>query len=156
MCAYFSRGKNKLQNLHNTVDCYKFYNNSIDSNKLYKVDYKIYKRVLSDYFKEVMRSIIYDGIIFHMPLRLGYIRVTKRKITVDKLNRFGINWVETVKHKKVIYHLNQHSKGYVYRFKWDKENCYIPNLYFYKFVPSRSNKRTLAHVIKDNKVDYYE
>lgn len=152
---YFGRGKNKIQDLRGLSDMYNYYVERFD-NDLYKVDFKIYKEIINKYFKAIMQDILYKPYKLKIPHRLGGIRIIKRKVNINKLTRFGINWPETVKHNKIIYHLNSHSKNYIYRFKWEKENSITPNLYFYKFVPSRQNKRELAKIIKNRECDYFE
>jgi len=153
---YFSRGKNKIQGLHNLRDVYKFYIESIGDNELYKVDFKTFKKIITTYYLRMLDDVLYKGVEYKFPYRLGKIRVIKRKVDVNNLNRFGIDWTESVKYNKQIYHLNNHTNGFVYRFKWIKENTNVPNLYFYKFVPSRMIKRKLAQVIKNKLCDYFE
>ena len=153
---FFSRGKNKIQGLHNLKDIYNFYLLSIDGNELYNVDFKTFKKIINTYYLQILEDILYKGVQYKLPYRMGKIRVIKRKVDINNLNRFGINWVESVKQNKQIYHLNNHSKGFVYRFKWDKENSLVHNLFFYKFVPSRMIKRKLASIIKTKQCDYFE
>lgn len=153
---YFSRGKNKIQGLDGLAEVYKYYIDYNKGNELYDINYKLYKSILIEYYKTVVSELLYKGYSLKLPYRFGHIRIIKRKIDINNLTRFGINWVESVKEKKVIHHLNMHSKNYIYRFKWEKINTLIPNLYFYKFVASRSNKRGLAQIIKNRQCDYFE
>ncbi len=153
---FFSRGPNKIQNLHNLKDIYKYYLSSLGDNELYKVDFKVFKSIIVTYYLQVLNDVLYKGVEYKFPYRLGRLRIVKRKIDINRLNRFGINWVESVKHNKQIYHLNNHSRGFVYRFYWSKENTVVPNLYYYKFVPSRMLKRQLAQIIKNKQYDYFE
>jgi len=153
---FFSRGPNKIKNLHTLKDIYDFYLISVGENELYKVSFKTFKNIITKYYLAILDDILYKGVEYKLPYRLGQIRIIKRKININNLTRFGIDWVESVKHGKQIYHLNNHSRGFVYRFKWIKQNALIPNLYFYKFVPSRMIKRKLAQVIKNKQCDYFE
>lgn len=152
---YFSRGKNKIQDLAGIQDLYKAYLDIYSNNELYNISYDLYKSILLEYYKKLMKEIL-NGYLYKLPNRLGYISITKRLVNVHSLTRHGIDWVESVKNRKVIYHLNTHSKNYIYRFKWHKDNTLVPNLYFYKFVATRSNKRELASIIKNRKCDYFE
>lgn len=152
---YFSRGKNKVQNLHGLQDMYEYYKQEVEFNKAYLVEYDIYSSIIKEFYKRLMEDILM-GYEYHLPYRFGYITIIKRQVNIHSLTRFGIDWVESVKNKKVIYHLNNHSKNYIYRFKWQKENSLIPNLYYYKFVASRTNKRELAQIIKNRKCDFFE
>jgi hypothetical protein len=152
---FFSRGRNKIQDLAKMQDLYEVYTYNHEGNDLYDISYKMYRDVLVDYYKAIMNEVL-NGYRYKMPSRLGYLYVTKRLVNVRSLTKHGIDWVESVKNKKVIYHLNTHSKNFIYRFKWHKENSVIPNLYYYKFVASRANKRELAKIIKNRQCDYFE
>lgn len=151
---YFGRGKNKIQDLYSIHDVYDYYTDGVE--ETYKVEFELYKEVVSAFYKEIMYEVLNNGYEFKFPFRLGSLHIIKRKIKINGLTRFGIDWVETVKLKKRVYHLNPHSKGFVDRFKWEKHNALVPNLYFYKFVASRDNKRMLAKIIKGRKSDYFE
>lgn len=152
---YFSRGKNKIQDLAGVIDSYNFYIGKYKDNRLYNIKYKLYKNLIVDYYTSIMNE-IFRGYRYKLPHRLGYLYITKRLVNIRKLTNHGINWVESVKNKKVVYYLNSHSKNYIYRFMWRKENTKVPNLYFYKFVASRTNKRNLAQIIKNRQCDYFE
>jgi len=152
---FFSRGKNKVQDLHNLKDSYVHYIDNLDDNKTYEVGYELYRSIISRYYKLLMFEILH-GYEFRLPFGFGYMNIIKRKVNIHSLTRFGIDWTESVKNKKVIYYLNSHSKSYIYRFKWAKETSKIPNLYFYKFVASRENKRELARIIKNRECDFFE
>jgi hypothetical protein len=153
---FYSRGKNTIQGLHNLKDIYKFYLTSVGDNELYKVDFKLFKFIVTSFYSQLADDIIYKGVEYRFPYRLGKIKVVKRKVDVNNLNRFGINWVESAKYHKQIYHLNPHSNGFIGRIKWEKANAVVPNLYYYKFTPSRTVKRTLAKAIKNRECDYFE
>ena len=56
--------------------------------------------------------------------------------------------------EKLIYHLNEHSNYYKFRYYWSKIEMLIPNRSKYQFVASRANKRELAQIIKNNERDY--
>lgn len=152
---FFSRGKNKIQDLAGVTDSYKFYTDRYKDNELYNINYELYKKLVVEYYTAIMGE-IFNGYRYKLPHRLGYLYITKRLVNVRKLTNHGIDWVESVKNKKVIYHLNSHSKNYIYRFMWHKENAVVPNLYYYKFVASRTNKRALAQIIKNRQCDYFE
>ena len=92
---------------------------------------------------------------FHMPYRLGKFFVLKEKIDLDRLAQ-AIDWEKTNKYGKIIYHLNEHTNGYKYSYQWEKKKSAIPNLYFYRLVPTRDNKRRLARLIKTGEYDYFE
>ena len=154
--AFFGRGKNKAQNPYTLKNTYEFYKEEIGSNKLYEVEWDLYQNICHEFYKEIMNYIIEDNGIFELPFRLGKFFVLKEKIDLKKLNRQAIDWAATNKHGKVIYHLNEHTDGYKYSYQWDKKDSRVPNLYFYRLVPTRNNKRKLARLIKSGDYDYFE
>ena len=152
---FFGRGKNKAQNAYTLKDSYKFYCEQMASNKLYKIDWELYQRLNHAFYKEIMNYIIEKSGQFKMSYRLGTLSVLKEKIDLNKLNNKAIDWAATNKYGKVIYHLNEHTDGYKYSFQWDKQTN-LPNLFFYRLVQTRNNKRRLAKLIKSGDYDYFE
>jgi hypothetical protein len=135
-----------------------------DSYKQYKADYprshvdiKTYKKVCLTFFRVSVECLL-DGMEVKIPF-MGSFKVAKRKRDFNKLQP---NWVETKKlwdedpeakkNKKLVYHLNEHSKGFYYRFHWRKGM--VKNISAYSFLPVRSAKSLLAKAILVNKKDY--
>ena len=73
----------------------------------------------------------------------------------DDKNKLKIDWAASKKLGKRIYHLNDHTGGYKYRFYWTKG--IIKNITAYSFIPTRTNTRTLAGILKDKnrELDYF-
>ena len=91
-------------------------------------------------------SIIEEGEFFNVPYRLGTIRIKKRKIDLNNLKpNFSLYNKTGVKTK----FLNEHSGGYYCRFYWNKSSAIIKNKFAYSFIPTRWNKRYLAHQINE-------
>lgn len=177
-----TEGKN---NSHKKIaDFYKYYNKSVDSiigikgNKTkgsYNVSTPKYGSIFKDINSGIMNLILLQNFEFKMPCRLGTIKVIKYKHslkfksdgTVDKKS-WGVNWKETLLlwerdeesriNKKLVYHLNDHTNGFVCKFKWNKRGCNIPNHFYYKFIASREHKRNLNKYLKDKSlnIDFYE
>jgi hypothetical protein len=122
----------------------------------YDVGYKKYRAVCEDFNKKIIEDILMKAKEFKMPYRLGTLRIKKKKMNYSKKNKLKINWLETNKHKKVIYHLNDHTDGFNYRWFWSKINAVIKNKSVYSFQATRTNKRRLAGLLKKKKVDYFE
>lgn len=153
---FFSRGPNKIKNPYTVSDFYDFYLKEIGDNKLYEIDYKEYSNIISDFYKSIMDFILKKNGVFKMPYKLGDVRVVKRKLNLDHLRLTGIDWKTTVETGKHVYHLNEHTSGYKYNFQWNKKNMNLKNLYFYRLVMTRQNKRLLAKLIKSGDYDYFE
>ncbi len=155
---FFGRYKNKIQNPYTIVDMYKNYISKIDKESVYNIDFKTYSEIVSMYNK-IMIENLYDGFIMYLPYKLGSFQIVKKKMYFNtQLNKkLGIDWAATVKYGKVIHHTNEHSDGYKFLFHWDKKRSGgIKNINSYRFVPTRTIKRTLASIIKKDKRDYFE
>jgi hypothetical protein len=153
---YFSRGKNKIENPYNIPDAYNFYISDIGNNEIYFVEESDYRKIVNDFYKSIMEGVLKKNVVFKMPFNLGNLRVVKSKISLDRLNILGVDWKQSVSNGKYIYHLNEHSRGYKYYFFWEKRGRKNKNMFFYRLVLSRTNKRMLAKLIKSNKYDYFE
>ena len=123
----------------------------------YKVGYKKYRSICEEFNKMIIDEILLNAKEFKMPYRLGTLRILKKEMnySVSK-NKLKIDWYETNKYKKTIYHLNDHTDGFNYRWFWSKKKAIIKNKTIYSFQATRTNKRRLATLLKNNKVDYFE
>ena len=95
---------------------------------------------------------ILKGDFFRFPYNLGILKIRKNKVNVSNKKYMRIDFNATKKEGKTIYHLNEHSDGYYYRFKWKKG--YVSNIFSYVFTPVRSRKRELAQTIKSGFTEY--
>ena len=151
---YYSRNKNKVQNPYTTIDFYNAYISDVDINSPYYVEYLEYSNIIKDYMKLLASEIIDNaGIVVY---RLGSLRVVKLNSSLSRNRKFSMDYSLTQKYGKPIYHLNEHSGGYKYMFKWDKLNSIVKNKSLYRFIPTRTNKRKLAFNIKNSIIDYFE
>lgn len=153
---FFSRGLNKVQNPYTVKEIYEYYISSIGNNTIYQIDCTEYCNIIYDFYKREVDAILRESVEFKMPYGLGDVRVHKTKIKLDRLNILSVDWVNTVENGKYIYHLNEHTNGFKYFFHWIKKRKKIKNLYYYKLVMTRSNKRLLAKLIKSGKYDFFE
>jgi len=151
-----SRGKNKIQNPYTIREIYNDYIKDKKEYSPYYVDYKTYKSIILDYISEMVNYMLYEAGTFKMPYRLGNLRVIKQLSSIGRNNRKSVDFNLTKKYGKTIYHYNEHSDGYKFMFKWDKKKAVVKHKTFYRFIPSRHNKRHLAYIIKNNKADFFE
>jgi hypothetical protein len=140
--------KNKIQNPLTLKHCYIYYIKDIDKDSKYYVDQKIYRDICEDFNKLIMEAIIDKGEFFHIPYRLGILRIKKRQVDLNNLKpNFKVFKEDNIKTK----FLNEHSKGYYCRFYWNKRiDTIVRNKTAYSFIPTRFNKRYLAKQLKEN------
>lgn len=150
---FFSRGKNKSQNPYTLPDMYKEYMVEYKDNELYAIEYKLYVILIEEFYKRLMEEILLRGSMFKLPYRMGYLRVNKRKINYN--HKIAVDWATTNKIGKKVYHLNDHTKGFKFFFKWNKSNIIFKYKSLYRLVLTREHKRNLAKLIKSGH-DYYE
>ena len=112
--------------------------------------YNRFKEIYTAYVEAIIEYVL-DGYFFKFPYNLGILRIKKRKLTLNK-KMLRVDFAETKKQGKTIYHLNEHSNGYYYKFYWDQG--VISGIRKYTFTPIRKYKRQLARKIFDDKKDY--
>jgi|688.fasta_scaffold282318_2 hypothetical protein len=143
------------------------------SNK--KITQKQYGDIIRLSHQLISKGIVEDNFIFSPPYLKCKFRIKKykQKIKLDPTGKIiksnlPVNWKATKEYwqknpkakenKVLIYHLNDHSDGYRYRFSKAPLRHSIKNLAYYNFKPCRNNDRALAKQILNpyNKTEYYE
>lgn len=139
-----------LNNRHTIKDTYKKYK-YYDKPKHphYVSDYKTYRGILKDFFAGLSQMLINESIEYKIPHGLGRLYIKKFK---PKRKTRYIDWANTKKYGKRIFHNNEHSSGYAARFYWYKGGTLAKGISLYMFKPTRNNARTLAKAIKYTEV----
>ena len=145
----------KENNSYTEIDYYKSYINYIGSNDAYRIDYKVFSSILYDYFKIIADAIILKAADVKLPSQLGTIFVRKRKFKPYR-NHLNVDFKSTNELGKTVLHMNEHTNGYSFMFKWEKRNIAFRSSILYQLVMSRDNKRRLAKCIKNKTTDYIE
>ncbi len=139
--------KSRRSNAFKQTDLYYYYRGL---NRGDSVDYSVYTKVLQRFNEEACEEIL-EGKDFRLPFYLGKIGVRKRPVPVKKW-RMKVDFNATKREGITIYHLNEHSNYFYYRFYWFKGKTL--NRSAYEFKPVRKElKRKLAARIKAGK-DY--
>jgi len=159
---------------YNIDDIYKHYHAKQIKNNKPVTEKIIFKKIINYFNKEICRNIVEKSVEYRLPYRLGYLRIRKHKtrliVSPDgklKTNHMYPNWEATKnlwknneearKNKKIVFHTNDHTNKFYYKWYWDKRACNIRNSSVYSIIMSRTNKRLIAKAIKNNdKIDYYE
>jgi len=138
-------------------DSYNHYIEEIPESSLFRVDYKTYRKMCEEFNKKICKYILEEAGEYTLPYRMGSIRIKKTKMDYN-INHMRPNWKKSKELGKRVYHVNDHTDGYRYRWAWNKSNVVTVGKKLYCFYPTRTNKRTLASLLKDkdNYVDYFE
>lgn len=137
-------------------DFYQSYCEYVEDNPLYQVDYKTFRGIIDDYFRYLRDEIIENGKEVKLPCRLGTLQIVKHKPKEWNGKSLRMDYHASKEYGKMMYHLNEHSNGFKYRYYWSKLNMLTPNKSKYQLVMTRANKRRLAQIIKGRVRDYIE
>ncbi len=137
--------KGSTDNELSLKDAYLFYKSRYPKGNRSFVPKKLYLEICYRYNKELMKLIIEEGESVKLPYRLSVIRIAKRKMDFKKLELDYKHFNVTGKKK---YYLNEHSDEYKASFWWQKSKAVVKNRCFYRFIPTRDNKRELAKLLK--------
>ena len=96
-----------------------------------EVDYSLYKRVLDEMCAVILEHILERSDGFKMPYGLGFIQVGKYRPKELTPKSLSIDYNASIEYGKQIYHLNEHSDGYKYRFYWSRIPRTFPDRYRY-------------------------
>ena len=160
--AYFGRGKNKVQNCYTQHDMYDDYIKDKPVDSEYHITYKQYIELCNMFYDAMIDHILETGLGFRMPYGLGELKVVKKKSKTSRLSTHPafinntVDWGLTQKYGKYIYHINEHSNGFRYSFRWRKCENSLKNKVLYRLVMTRQIKRRLAKMIKSGNYDYIE
>lgn len=147
------RGEGNYKKDFGTNEIYKYYQDKVIPEL--QVDKQLFRKICDEFNKLIIDEILINSEDIRLPYRLGTIRVKKSKMKYDDKNKLKIDWAASRKLGKRIYHLNDHTGGYKYRFYWTKG--IVKNITAYSFIPTRTNTRTLASILKDKdrQLDYF-
>jgi hypothetical protein len=147
------RGKGNYKRDFGCRDIYKFYKK--DTIKELQVDYKTFRNICDEYNKDVVQKVLFESETSKFPVRMGTLRVKKTKMSFSNKNKLRIDWQKSKEFKKRIYHMNEHTSGYKYKFFWKRG--IVKNITAYSFIPTRTMSRALATILKDKdrELDYF-
>lgn len=122
-----------------------------------------FESIIRTYNTELVKYVQETGFIIQLPFGLGSFGIIKYKPLVSK-NRLGgkkIDFHNTKKLGKVVYHLNHHTEGYNFYFYWspfyktrnnfNRRMSYIKYPLIWSFNIARDHSRHLAKCLKEDK-----
>jgi hypothetical protein len=161
------RGPKKIQVGCSRPDMYKAYiKRNKDKGERFDITYGKYAKVLNKYNKGIVHLILHTAMEYIIPYNLGTIRIRKYKPNVldyktNELRKGHLapDWHTTLElwgenpkakeEKKIVFHINDHTDGYRYRWYFRNYRSTCPNRTAYSFQASRTNKRKLAALLLD-------
>lgn len=164
------RGKGRLNADKGIKDMYKYYCEKSKN----PVVFSVYKKICEEVNQAVADKMVTENFVFVPPARIGNLSVKKFKRKLrekttpsgDKILNLPVDWQATrmlwkehpeLKGKKVVYHTNEHTDGYEFKFVWNNITSNMKNKYFMKFKCMRKLSRRLKDEIKSNPdFDAYE
>lgn len=140
------RVSNKRKSLYKlTYSFYDFYKSYPDKT----ISKEKFISIAKDYFTKLSDKIIYDRKIIRFPLNLTTLRIKKVKGKVTR--KPIIDYGSSKLYSKWIYYNNSHSRGFYFKFYWERYPYFIKNKEVYDFFPSPILRKKLsAEIFKCN------
>lgn len=163
----------KYKNTVPTRTIYYEYCKRCRKNKKKPVSERQFSTIIKKFNTKVKDRVFYNNIPLRLPKINMLLQVLKHKSDPIRNNgeinpkSFSVDWKATrqfwlnnpeLKNKKYIYHLNDHTDGYIYRVTLKRRLPFFKHSQFYSFVTCRTLRRELSEILKNpyNKIDYYE
>jgi len=130
-------------------DAYKSFPNNVTERDSYYADYSTFVNICKEFNKLLIQKLVKEGIKFKMPFLRSYLQI-KKGLIPEHLRDRKIDFKKSKELKKQVFHNNNHSSNEYAKYEWKRVGYNIKNRNFYKFTPTRGNKRYLAKEIKEN------
>jgi len=147
----------------------KFYN-SRDSYVVYKnmsnnpINITQYIQIINQFMKFLISKLFEKGQVI-LPEKLGVLQIIGKKVKIKiengQIKGLAPDWVKTKElwkfneeaknNKQLVYHFNEQTNGIRYRFFWGKNRVLVSNKTLYNIKMTRTNKRTLSQLVKNDK-----
>lgn len=149
-----------MKNFYNIRDSYIIYKNTSNS----PINIVQYLKIVNQFMKFLINKLFERGQIL-LPEKLGNLQIIGKKVKVKiengQIKGLAPDWFKTkelwkndseAKQKKqLVYHFNEQTNGIRYRFFWSKSRVLVKNKTLYNVKMTRTNKRTLSQLVKNNK-----
>lgn len=110
------------------TESYKEYKHKHAPKHIQYVDEKMYKKIINSFFKKLIERLISKGVRIKMPSRLGAFQCMQQKNKKKKVDYYNTNKIygehnkKNPGDKKIIYHNNIITNGFIPIFHWHKYN----------------------------------
>lgn len=126
------------------------------------ISYKKWLEVIYTYNYGFRDYLIETGAKAKLPWGLGYFSISGKKTKKYKIHHgeqhinLAVDWKETRKLGKRVYHLNSHTDGKKFRWYWFKSESHIYQADMWIFKPSRLSSRGINQGILTNGAEHYK
>jgi hypothetical protein len=127
-------------------DFYKYYKESVSKySSKYDLSSNEYKDIIDLYLDKVTTYVIEKGSNYKFYNRLGVLSIRRVKTSMEHLKIDYNHYKET---GEKLYILNDHTRGFYFRYVWHRGR--ISNVNLYSFIPNRTFlKRRLSSYVKN-------
>lgn len=142
------------------------YNKFKELNPDVDISYNTYRDIIVKWNNALAQYILDTGDKIKLPFGIGPLTISKYKpklkfkeIDGKKYPNRAIDWFNSKKEGKIIYHLNSTTDGVKYHWCWFPAQSYIKASFIWKFEMARVHSRQLAKYLKnpkDNRKDNYK
>lgn len=130
--VYHKKRSDGVQYLESVRSAFFLYEDEkIKQGKSY-VPLHVYTNIVVLFFMFAFRRIMEKSESFYLPHNLGFICLKAYKDNLSEPDK-SINWDATIRFKKLMGHINDHSYRWSYGVKWNTDNCKFYNKRFYSF-----------------------
>ena len=118
-----------------------------------KLNKPLYLVIVHSFTRFLIQKML-DGFTVWLPAKLGKMSIKGKypKMVYNEdgtmVHNLAINYQETKKQKKKIYHFNEHTDGAIYKFYWERQGFKIKKEHYFIFKPAQSLRQTLNKEIK--------
>ena len=149
-----------MKKFYNTRDSYVVYKNM----SVNPINISQYVQIINHFMKFLSSKLLSTGEI-NIPERLGKLSIFGKKVNIrienGEIKGLAPDWVKTKElwdsdliakqNKQLVYHFNEDTNGIRYKFAWSKNRVLVSNKTLYNLRMTRSNKRELSRLVKNNK-----
>ena len=149
-----------MKKFYNTRDSYVVYKNM----SVNPINISQYVQIINHFMKFLSSKLLSTGEI-NIPERLGKLSIFGKKVNVriedGEIKGLAPDWVKTKElwdsdpiaknNKQLVYHFNEETNGIRYKFAWSKNRVLVSNKTLYNLRMTRTNKRELSRLVKNNK-----
>lgn len=121
------------------------------------ISFACFQEIIYSFSYMLRDAVLTTGEVVRIPFGMGELSINKNR--TRKYNLFNrivlpIDWPQTMKEGHYIYHHNEHTEGYKFKWIWFRNAARFKYSKFWQFKPNRSSSRTLARYLKTPNSNY--